>query len=320
MTSNVQSCAGAIAQTAARATTSPRRLSNGVICLISMLYGGLIGLAVADWSYDYDALIISIQYYRTYGFEQSIDLLTNNTVALVLWDKLFSAWSPEVSLNALYGFSASIRAFIFLRLGGIAFGGPALLATFVIDDLNVSRFSLALSGLIWAQIFLKRPYAGLLFIPLHIFSPMAFFILQKWRYRVVIVAIVSLAISLLPQFFTRHFHDAGVPTPGNTYLYALLFVLLITIYRTAVRGYIFNFFVLYYLLLLIAILPIPFDAQYYMRFTYLSFSMALVFVLVSHYNGLNPQGTLRYYAYLAVCFLSMIYSLVTLGGNVWRFF
>ena len=297
-----------------------------VLWLSAISYGILIWYLAPIWSFDYDALIASSTYYRQNGADSFMALLGNNVVLLFIWDFFFASLSPSASVALLYGFAAAVRVLVFFSLFRFRLCLPMFIATAVFNDLNLCRYSLALSLGLLTLSRLGAIRAGILTFPLHIFTPAAIFMLSTWNksWRILIVCFLLLLTFILPVLFGRHFSVLDDPFPRITYVYIGFTSILLFSFRSEIATHGFNFGALMLGLALFSLANIPFAGAYYFRFANLAYEACLL-LIAFHYSGLRnlsslPISSLKYGQYITGCLLGITYSFILIGGNIWRFF
>lgn len=301
-------------------------IKKSLLWFSAISYGILVWYLVPFWSFDYQALIDSAAYYRLNGPGSFIALLGNNTVLLYCWDFFFTSFSPSFSVALLYGFVAMVRVLVLFSLFRFRFCLPLFLATAVFNDLNLCRYSLALSLALLMLNRLGPIKASAITFPLHIFIPASLFMLSIWNRYWKLLVIISMVLMtyILPILFGRHFSVLDDPFPRITYVYILFTVLLLVGFRKEISHHGFNYLALVAGLMLFSISGAPFANAYYFRFANLAYECALLLVAF-HYSGLRnlssiPLSSLKYGIYIIGCFLGAAYSSILVGGNIWRFF
>lgn len=297
-----------------------------VLWLSAISYGILIWYLAPIWSFDYEALTASSAYYRQNGADSFMALLGNNVFLLFIWDFFFASLSPSASVALLYGFAAAVRVLVYFSLFRFQLSLPMFIATAVFNDLNLCRYSLALSLGLFALSRLGPIRVGILTFPLHIFTPAAIFMLSAWDkyWRVLIVCFLVLITFILPVLFGRHFSVLEDPFPRITYVYIGFTFVLLFGFRREISSHRFNFVALIFGLALFSIADIPFASAYYFRFSNLAYESCLL-LIAFHYSGLRNLSSLRissmkYLYYIVGCSLGATYSFILIGGNIWRFF
>lgn len=294
--------------------------------LFAIFYGALVWYLVPLWSFDFDALTDSAAYYRINGPGSFFALLGNNTVLLYAWDFFFASFSPSESVALLYGFAASVRALVFFSIFRFRFCLPFFLATAVFNDLNLCRYSLALSLALLMFNRLGPIKASIITFPLHIFIPASIFMISIWSkyWKIIVIFSLVYATYILPSLFGRHFSVLDDPFPRITYVYIVFAFMLLVGFRKEVAAFGFNYLALISGLVLFSLSGVPFANAYYFRFANLAYESALL-LIAFHYSGLKnlstiPFSSLKYGLYILGCLLGATYSFILIGGNIWRFF
>lgn len=298
-----------------------------VLWCSAVLYGLLIAFLVPYWSFDYDVLVSSAVSIRQNEQGSFLDLLVNNVVLLYIWDSALGFLEPADSVAFLYGFAATIRVLVLFSLFRFRLCLPLFVATAVFNDLNVCRYSLGLSLTLLTLSRLGPIRASVMLFPIHIFMPATIFMLSIWtRYwRVAILILSVLMAFVLPDLFARTFAVLeNDPFPRIAFVYCFFAFILFAFFRREIAAYSFNFAALLFGLAAFSLLSIPFSNAYYFRFSNLAFESILL-LIAFYYSGLRNLSSikissLRFGAYVGVCFLASLYSIILIGGNLWRFF
>jgi hypothetical protein len=284
---------------------------------LAILYGLLIALLVPEYSFDYNALVGSASFYREEGTGSIIGLIRNNLIIVNIWDYYLEGISADVSIQMLYGFAAFVRFFVIFTLFDKRLTVPVFLSTIVMMDLNMCRFSLALSILLLIRNKLNIYVKAIALFPLHIFSIAAIFLFEKLRYKVVIGIIALLVTSIIPLYFTRHFHQNGAEFPGIALLYFVFSVILFGTFYKYLKMYSFNYAIFFLAPILLYIIDTPFNPQYHHRFSDLAFQTILIHII--GYSGTNFKYSLFQILMLYfICSLAALYTFMIIGGNIWR--
>jgi len=301
-------------------------IERSMLWLFAVFYGLLIWYLVPLWSFDYDALTASADYYRVNGPGSFLALLGNNTVLVYVWDFMFRSLTPSASVALLYGFAAAVRALVLFSLFRFRFCLPLFVATAVFNDLNLCRYSLALSLALLTLNRVGPIKASIVLFPLHILIPAAIFILSVWNnyWKVITVFFMVLITLTLPILFGRHFSVLDDPFPRITYVYIVFTLILLIGFRKEIAEYGFNYGALIFGLAFFSLSGTPFANAYYFRFVNLAFECTLL-LIAAHYSGFRnlssiPTSSLKYAAFVSACLLGATYSFILVGGNIWRFF
>lgn len=286
---------------------------------ISFSYAAWIHYIAKYWSFDYDALLSSIIYYRENGFTNFFEILFNNTVLLILWDYLFQHYTPNVSLDFLYGFAAFFRIFIFLTKFNSNFTLPIFLATSISFDYNQCRYSLAVSLIIILLPYINKYFLSLLIFPLHTLSPGWIFLITSFKQKGFLLLLILLLFTFAPDYFTRHFSETDDNFPRIAYVYLVFDIILFFVFYETMKLYIFNYSMVVFGIAFVYLQGNVLNVAYFFRLTDLAWQTILFHVLVSRKNGIKINN-LQIIFLSSILFLATLYSYALIGGNIWRFF
>ncbi len=290
----------------------------------SIIYGSIIGLISNKYSFDFDALVNSVEYYRFNGFEDIFEILFNNTILLIIWDKPFEFLSAGASVALLYGFASFLRFYVYFTIFNPKVALPVFLSTAVVMDLNTCRFSLVFS---LSMLFISKSRKYLI-VPaafiFHVFTPVGIFLLKRQSYKLLISILVVILLYFVPSYFTRHFADLGDVVTRIVMLYFVFSLILVIYFYEVVREYLFNYFLLIFSFIFLSFIGTPLGAAYYFRVSDIIFETILVHIMGGierpASNLIKSYSSQQYLVLYFVTGLSTIYSLTIIGGNIWRFF
>lgn len=293
-----------------------------LIFVFSCAYGLWISYIARYWSFDYNALIDSIVYYRDNGYEGVLEILLNNTILLVLWDGVFGFTTPDFSLDLLYGFAAFCRSYVFFTKFKTRLTMPVFLATSVVMDINTCRYSLVVTLIILLLPYVNKYLLMALTFPLHTLAPAWAFLLSPASGKILLSTGMLIFLAIAPDYFTRHFADLGDTFPRIALVYASFVLLILLVFYKTIKRYFFN-----YLLICVGVLFVytqgnVINYAYFYRLADLAFQTLLVHLLISR----TSVGERLYFSFLQAVMLtiilgiSTIYSYALIGGNIWRFF
>lgn len=293
-----------------------------LIFSFSCAYGLWISYIARNWSFDYNALIDSIVYYRDNGYEGFLEMLFNNTILLVLWDGLFVFTSPYLSLDLLYGFAAFCRAYVFFTKFKSRVTIPVFLATSVVMDLNTCRYSLVVTLIILLLPYVNKYLLMAFTFPLHALAPAWAFLLSPASGKILLSTGMLLFLMIAPNYFTRHFADLEDTFPRIALVYAAFVLLLLLVFYKTLKPYLFNYLLICVGVVFVYIQGNVLNYAYFYRLADLAFQTILVHILISRIS----VGERLSFSFLQAVTLTIIlsvstvYSYALIGGNIWRFF
>lgn len=245
-----------------------------------------------------------------------------NTVLIAAIDSIFQSIDPLSLTHGLYFFAAALRFFIIVSLLG-ARGGVPLVAAYAISlDLNQSRLSLALSFVI-LYIYLNRNWIFFTSAFFHL-SLMPYILFKKFPFALILAGIVAfgtVGVPLLKNIAPRYFVVFDHTFPKNFFLYFILATsITFVMWRQGweITFFRFGFALSFFIFLL---WPLGFSPLYIGRIAEITLYLA-VFSLGAYLKVETRRGIRsRYYGLLwAACTSVLFYQLITLHGNIYRFF
>ena len=303
--------------------------------LLSIFYGIFVYVNVSSWSFDYKAIVETIELFQRENLS-FIDILAFNSLSTYGFTKVLVEYPAEFIASLFYGLCASIRFLVYSLLLPAVWFIPIFLSMAVMLDFNMSRYSLATTLFILIFGVLKRNnlhnmgvwktgFTILLFFLLHHFSSafIALFSRTNMVFRLAVISLIPICVFFLGSVFSRFLSETHGDFPRITYIYFALTLI-------SIIGLKINKNDLKPLLSIIALLlsfqlsRIQFNVAYYTRFGFLGFEVTLIsialhttaFSFKAHGVALNP----KYVRVLIVCFISTLYQFILINGNIWRFF
>jgi hypothetical protein len=293
-----------------------------LIFIISCAYGVWISYIARYWSFDYNALAKSVIHYRENGYEGFLEILLNNTVLIIIWDGLFYFTTPNTSLDLLYGFAAFFRLYVFFTKFKSRLTIPVFVATSVVMDINTCRYSLVVSLIILLLPYVNKYLLMLLSFPLHTLAPAWAFLLSPATGKVLLSGGMVVFLLIAPDYFTRHFADLEDAFPRIALVYSALVILLLIAFYKIIKPYLFNYLLIIFGIGLVYAQGGVINLAYYYRLADLAFQTILVHILIARASCRDALNFsyLQISVLLAVLSISISYSYILIGGNIWRFF
>lgn len=296
---------------------------------LSIIYGCFIYLVVPIWSFDYDAIVKTVEYFRSANLSFRV-ILGFNGFTLNSFAGLGSILNldNETTSRIFYSVAAVVRFNIFFLL----FGRKAIFpfsAMFVAIDLNTSRYSLGYSFftlLFYLSMRQEKAARSIRFVIeitisffLHHLAALVYLlqivIRSKFLY-LALGAISLIAVVFFKDVFSRLFGATGDPFPGISLVYLLLCLIIIfgNLPRIEISPLILVSSIIAGLVSL-KVLGFGISSNYYTRFSFALFDFLIVLHLVRY-----KKFDLKNLLVNTCCALSFLYQSVLIGGNIWRFF
>ena len=303
--------------------------------LLSILYGIFVYVNVSSWSFDYEAIVKTIEYFQRQNLS-FIAILGFNSFSTYGLTKALVGYPAEFIASLFYGLCACIRFLVYSLLLPAVWFIPIFLSMAVMLDFNMSRYSLATTLFIFLFGVLKRNNlhnmgiwkTGLtisLFFLLHHFSAafIALFSRTNILFRLTIISLIPIFVFFLSSIFSRFLSETDGDFPRITYVYFALTLISIIGFKIN-KNDLKPFISIIALLLSFQLSGIQFNSAYYTRFAFLVFEVTLITIALNttafSFRGHRTDFNIKYIRLLIVCFISTLYQVILINGNIWRFF
>jgi hypothetical protein len=188
-------------------------------------------------------------------------------------------------------------------------------------DLNQCRYSLIVTLIIILLPYVKSRALIFVSFPFHTLAPAWAFLLAPASGKISLSIGMLLFLLIAPNYFTRHFADLDEMFPRIAIVYfAFVFILIINFYKI-IRPYIFNYVLICIGVIFVYIQGNVINFAYFFRLADLAFQTLLIHILIAR----TSNGNKFIFSFSQVIILgviltiSIIYSYVLIGGNIWRF-
>ena len=300
-----------------------------------MFYGVFVYINVSSWSFDYEAIVETIKAFQREDLSFTA-ILAFNSFSTYGLTKILVEYSAEFIASLFYGVCASIRFLVYSLLLRAEWFIPVFLSMAVMLDFNMSRYSLATTIFILIFGVLKRNnlnnmgtwktgFTISLFFLLHHFSAafIALFSRSNMIFRLAVISLIPFSIFFFESVFSRFLSETDGDFPRITYVYFVLTVITIIDLRME-KNELKPLLSIIALLLSFQLSGIQFNSAYYTRFAFLGFEVTLITIdLNTTAFSLKAAGAnfnTKYIRVIIACFISTIYQIVLINGNIWRFF
>lgn len=301
----------------------------------SLLYGTLVFSFVNAWSFDYEAVVDTVNYFQR-SEPSYIELLAFNSFFTYGLAQTLPNSDAEFIASFFFGISAALRFFVYSRLLCVFWFIPIFFSMAVMLDFNMSRYSLAVTFFVliygvWARShfrnisMLKTILLMPFFFHLHHFS-MAFiglFSRTSLRFRIILISMIPFGVLTFSTVFSRFLSANADPFPRISLVYLVLSLLIVIGFKVSKTEF-KPFATVVFLLMAFHLSGVQFNSAYYTRFSFLIFEVTLLTVALRT-DAFTRQKQIikynnRYLKVLAVCSLSATYQVILVNGNIWRFF
>lgn len=301
----------------------------------ALLYGCFVFAFVDNWSFDYNAVVNTVEYFQSTDLTY-FEILAFNSFSTYILAKQLSGYDPEFITSIFYGFCALLRFFAYSTLLPLVWFVPIFASMAIMLDFNTSRYSLAITiiilifGIYRRQRFMdlgvfKTGLISIAFFHLHHFSVvfLGLFSRTGFLFRTLAIFLVPVFISFSGSVFSRFLSSNGEPFPRIALVY-FGFAIILT-FSSKIR--LMELKVVYSVSLLVIIFYVfglQFNSNYFTRFSFVMFDVILLIIALNTWairnNGINLTFNIRYVKVFLVCFASTVYQSILIGGNIWRFF
>lgn len=300
------------------------------IFLLSCIWASVVSFYVEDVSLDFQPIVDVIGVFRSVegGGERLLWAFGGNILALFFLDSLFP-WLSPLGLAKLLYFSASfLRCFVLFLLFRPLAALSLLFAFIWAFDLNQARLSISFSFYLLFLAMAERRYSILAMMMHNLVWPLALYRIVPIRLRLVgLVSGLTLICVIVPLVFPRYLVVfEGHEVPKNILLYVLfsmvtLFFFLNRRVRPPDVEVCLGLFVVLVYLVSLGMSPV-----YLGRIGELLFHISIVYVFLyagnRGYKQLVVGRSMQVESLLSCffCWVVGLYQLLTINGNIWRFF
>ena len=301
----------------------------------ALLYGCFIFAFVDNWSFDYKAVVSTVEYFQSTNLTY-FEILAFNSFSTYILTKQLTGYDPELITSIFYGFCAFLRFFAYSTLLPLVWFVPVFASMAIMLDFNTSRYSLAITifilifGIYRRQKFidlgiLKTGLISIVFFHLHHFSVvfLGLFSSTGFLFRTLVISFVPVFMLITGSVFSRFLSSNGEPFPRIALLYFVFTIILICSRKMRLLELKIIYSVSF-LVIIFYVSGLQFNSNYFTRFSFVMFDVTLLTIALNTWairnNGMNLIFNIRYLKLLLVCFISAVYQSILIGGNIWRFF